>query len=497
MNINWINRAQSLRFDVKNFIDGCHRPISGARQLDKYSPRDGKLLYQLCAGDSPDVDAAVASAKRASEDGRWSKLSVQRRKEVLYKLCTLVEAHREEIALLECLDVGKPIDQALNFDVPTAVTTLRFSAEAADKLYTDVYAADQTSLSFGLCRPVGVVGGIVGWNFPLCLAAQKIGPALATGNCLVLKPSELTSLSAVRIAELAMEAGVPEGVFNVVHGDGGVGAALSRHQEVDLLTFTGSSRTGKELMIAAGRSNMKRLVLECGGKSPNIVFDDCANLEAAAEAIVTSAFWNQGQVCVASSRLMVQENVKDLLLGMILKKSSELIPGDPLSSDTRFGALVSQGHRTKVLEYIESGKRSGAKVVQHVNFVPPHQGGFYESPVIFDEVTSGQAIAQEEIFGPVLSALSFRDEREALQIANSTRYGLSAVVWTTNLGRAHRVSRGIDAGWIVVNGTDKAAGGPAEGVVPVGGLKESGIGVEGGLEGLVAYTKKTAVQFFV
>ena len=320
--INWIDKAQALTVRVRNFVDGRWQADRGGEQLQKYGPRDGRLLCQFGAGQAADADAAVASARRAFNDGRWSKLPTQRRKDILYKLAALVDEHREELALLESLDVGKPITDAFNFDVPVSAANIRFSAEAADKLYSKVYAADATSLSFECRRPVGVVAGVVGWNFPLYLAAQKVGPVLATGNTLVLKPSELTSLSAARLAELAAEAGVPEGVLNVVHGGPAVGAALAHHRDVDLLTFTGSSRTGKELLVASGRSNMKRLILECGGKAPNIVFDDCPDVDAVADNIVAAAYWNQGEVCVASSRLLIQAGIKDELMKKVIDRKS-------------------------------------------------------------------------------------------------------------------------------------------------------------------------------
>jgi acyl-CoA reductase-like NAD-dependent aldehyde dehydrogenase len=496
MNIDWVQRADGLAGRVRNFVDGRWVDVRG-EVLEKRSPRDGRVLSRFGGGDQADVDEAVALAKRALDDGRWAGLPVQHRKDVLYKLATLIDDHREELALLECLDVGKPITGTLDFDLRAAASTIRYSAEAADKINSKVYAVDRSSLSYQLRRPIGVVAGIVGWNFPLLLAAGKIGPVLAAGNCLVLKPSELTSFSTARIAELAIEAGVPRGVLNVIHGDSRVGVALSHHPDVNLVTFTGSSRTGKQLLIAAGRSNMKRLILECGGKSPNIVFDDSPNLDAVADAVVARAFWNQGQVCTASSRLLVQESIKEKLLRMVVDRAAALSPGDPLKAETTFGAVVSEGHRRKVLDYIEIGEREGAKVVYRSEATMPYELGFYVRPVIFGEVLPTQRIAQEEIFGPVLSVISFRDEHEAVRIANDTIYGLSAILWTTDLGRAHRVTQGVEAGWITVNATGKPVGGPGAGILSVGGHKESGIGTEGGLEGLEAYTSKTAVQLFV
>lgn len=494
---DWVRRAEHCKpLSVRNFIEGHWREVGGS-PLDKISPRDGTMLSQFGAGTPEEVDAAVASARRAFDDGRWSRLPQHRRKEILLRLATLMEEHLEELALLECLDVGKPIRDALGFDVLAAVAHIRHGAEAADHVYGKVYGADKSSLSYELRRPLGVVAGIIGWNFPLVLAAQKIGPVLATGNCLVLKPSEFTSFSAARVAALALEAGVPEGVLNVVHGNGTLGAALSLHRDVDLLTFTGSSATGKKVMIAAGQSNMKRLVLECGGKAPSIVFDDAPNLDAIAQRVVARAFWNQGQVCTASSRLLVHESIKDEFMRRVIDEVSLLNPGDPLQPETRFGAIVSQEQRKKIMGYVGSAESEGARMIYQSTTSAPFESGFYAPPTIFDNVTACQRIAQEEIFGPVLSVITFRDEAAALQIANSTLYGLSAILWTQDLGRAHRMTQGIQAGWVTVNATGTPMGGPGGSAIEIGGHKESGFGVEGGIDGLKVYTSQTAVQWFV
>jgi len=494
---DWVEQARLLNPFIRNFVGGAWRAQSDATPLEKYGSRDGRLLYRLNSGTLIDAHDAVASARRAFEDGRWSQAPAQRRKDALHRLANLIDTHAEELALLECLDVGKPITDALEVDVPMAAAIVRFNAEALDKLHGRVYGADSTSLSYQLYRPLGVVGGIVGWNFPLVLAATKIAPALAAGNSLVLKPSELTSLSASRLAELAMEAGVPAGVLNVIHGDGALGAVLARHQDVDALTFTGSTQTGKKLMVAAGESNLKPLILECGGKAANIVFDDSPNLEAVADAVIARAFWNQGQVCTASSRLLLHERIKNEFLALLITKMAALVPGDPLKSETRFGALASEGHLKKVLGYLETARQEGAEIAYQSTAPAPFASGFYLGPTVLDAVSSSHRLAQEEIFGPVLSVLTFRDESEAIRIANDTLYGLSAILWTKDLGRAHRLTQAIKAGWIVVNATGHPAGGPVEGVIAIGGHKQSGLGVEGGLEGLDAYMSKTAVQLFV
>jgi acyl-CoA reductase-like NAD-dependent aldehyde dehydrogenase len=496
MSIDWIARAQQITPNVRNLIEGRWCEVSGER-LEKLAPRNGRILATYGAGNAADVDVAVMSARRAFDDGRWSSMPPTHRHDVLLRLAELMRACREELALLECLDVGKPISEALAFDVSAAADLIQHSAEMAPHVYGRVYSASSSNLSYELLRPVGVAAGIVGWNFPLLLAAKKIAPALATGNSIILKPSEFTSLSAARLAELALDAGLPPGVVNVVHGGAVVGNALALHRDVDLIAFTGSTATGKRLLIASGESNMKRLVLECGGKAPNIVFEDCPHLEAVADAVVARAFWNQGEVCTASSRLLVQASVKDDLLRMVLGRLSALVPGDPLNPQTKFGALVSAIHERKVREYVSQGEDEGARLLFRSEAAPPVSGGFYVSPVVFDSVCPTYRIAQQEIFGPVLSVISFRDEAEAIQIANGTMYGLSAIVWTRDLARAHRMLTGIHAGWVTVFGTERPGPGPVPGVMSIGGQKQSGLGLEGGIEGLRAFMTNTAAQVFV
>ena len=481
---NWNARMKTADLTIRNFIDGQYEDAAGKDIISKYSPRDDKLLYSFRNGDSNLVDRAVVNARQAFEDGRWSELPVQQRKSVLQKLADLIEVHKEEFALYECLDVGKPIANALNGDIPRSASRLRSAAEGAAQLLSPS-GMDVSNFAYQLRKPVGVVAAIIGWNFPLSLATTKVGPALAMGNSLVLKPSEFTSLSASRLAELAIEAGVPPGVLNVVHGSGvAVGDALARHQDIDLLGFIGSSATGKKLMQAAGQSNMKRLILECGGKSPYIVFDDCPDdLDAIAANIVSTAFANQGAVCVAGTRVLIQESLKEKLLPKIVGRTKKLIPQDPLESSSTFGALVNEAHMQKVLGYIESGKQEGANLILGGKRVLEASGGYYVEPTIFDNVDPQQKIAQEEIFGPVLCIRSFATEEEAVTLANDTIYGLASAVFSTDLERCSRVSKALRSGIVWINNCQ-----PAFIQAPWGGVKGSGFGRELGRWGLEEFT---------
>ena len=490
---NWQQLAVDTTFTVRNFIGGRQEHCLGKTPIEKRSPRDGRLLYSFKEGDGSEVDRAVESARAAFDDGRWRNLPQMQRKAVLIKLADLIEEHTQTFALYESLDVGKPIQNALGDDVPSAARELRECVEGADKLLA-ASGADGAHFVYQVRKPVGVVAAIIGWNFPLCLAVSKVGPVLATGSSLVLKPSEFTALSANLLAALAVEAGVPAGVFNVVNGVGGiVGAALAKHMGVDLLSFVGSSATGKQLMKYAGDSNMKRLILECGGKSPFLVFDDCSeDLDALAENIVETAFPNQGALCVAGTRLLIHASLKNALVPKIIELTRAIKPQDPLESDTRFGALINEAHLNKVLSYIDSGREEGAELIYGGNQILKETGGYYLEPAIFDRVKLEHKIAQEEIFGPVLSIFTFSDEDEAIQLANSTCFGLCAYVATENLGRAQRLGQRLSAGSIIVFGTSTPSG---DGVnIGAEGQRESGFGFEGGQQGLLAYTVASTVH---
>ena len=499
---DWIDRSLEMNLCIRNFINGQFLDMPSINTdliIKKHSPRDGRLLYQFYSGSSQEVDQAVDNAIEIFENGCWSEVSVHQRKSVLQKFADLIDKNKEELALYDCLDVGKPISNVMNDDIPLAISFLRNYAEGADKLMSSA-GADGGTTAYQMRKPVGVVGAIVGWNFPIFNAIIKVGPALAMGNSLVLKPSEFSSLSAGKLAELAIEAGVPSGVFNVVHGSGeSVGAALAQHPNVNLISFTGSSATGKKMMMAAGQSNMKRLLLECGGKSPFIVFDDCPdNLDTVAAYVVALAFRNQGEVCVAGTRLLIQKGIKEKLLPKIVEQAAQLQPQDPLNPETTFGALINEEHMNKVLAYIETGKQQGADLIlggQRVDVDidgSTDSKGCYLGPTIFENVCSQHKIAQEEIFGPVLSVISFENEDEAVRIANDTCYGLAAYAMTQNLARSQRLARRLNSGHLIIFGSLD----PAEGSVGVTGepQRQSGFGCEVGMAGLASYSVSTAVQ---
>lgn len=516
-NDTWAQRAQKIPLHVQHCINGSlidcliekkarkKDEKNGEKKITKHAPRNGQPHYEFASGNGQDVDAAVSSARDAFNDSRWRGQSIHQRKAVLDRFYNLIDTHKDELALLDCLDVGKPISNALNDDVALTLALLKNTIESADKLVSPS-ARDGSDFAYQLRKPVGVVASIIGWNYPLLMAVMKIGPALLMGNSLVLKPSEFSPLSASRLAALALEAGVPAGVLNVVQGSGAiVGAALAQHPDVDLLSFTGSSATGKNLMVAAGQSNMKRLLLECGGKSPYLVFDDCpADLEMMAADIVATAFRNQGEFCSAGTRLLIQASIKERLLPKIIEHTAKLKPQDPLDPEASFGALIHEAHLEKVLGYIDSGLQEGAQLIHggkriHVDTgtadTESNNKGYYLEPTIFDQVKPHYTIAQQEIFGPVLSILTFEEEEEAIAIANNSCYGLVAYAATENLSRAQRLAHSLNVGYLAIVGSSTLAEG---GVMAIGSEphKQSGMGSETGFDVFEAYTVKTAVHIY-
>src|SRR5579885_1323174 len=483
--IDWHAEAAKLSFRSQAFINGKYVPAASGKTYDNVSPVDGKVLAKVASCDREDVDRAVKAARAAFNAGKWAEAAPKQRKRTLQKFADLIAKHADELALLEPLDMGKPIMFAKGVDVMSVVDHVRWFAEAIDKVYDEIAPTGKDALGMITREPLGVVGAVVPWNFPLLMAAWKFAPALAAGNSVILKPAEQSPLSAIRVAELAMEAGIPEGVFNVVPGFGETaGQALGRHMDVDAIAFTGSTEVGKFFLKYSGESNMKIVSLECGGKTPNIVFADAANMDAAAMGAASGIFFNSGQVCVASSRLLVEEKIHDDFVEKVKAISAAFHPGDPLDVNTRMGSMVDKSQMDRALSYVEKGQKEGAKLIAGGRQVRQNSGGFYVEPTIFDKVANDMTIAQEEIFGPVLSTITFRDTEEAIRIANDTIYGLQACLWTNDLTKAHRVARALRAGTVNINNTD---GGGVE--VPFGGYKQSGFGRDKSLHALDKYTQ--------
>jgi len=483
--VDWHARARALQVRTGLFIDGGFRPSASGATFDCISPIDGRLVAKVAAGDAPDVDAAVASARAAFQRGVWSRQAPKERKRVLLRFAEGILAHREELALTETLDMGKPISDALAVDVPSTANCIQWFAEAIDKIYDEVAPTGPGALALVTREPMGVIGAVVPWNFPMIMAAWKLGPILAAGNSVVLKPSEKSPLTALRLAELAVAAGLPPGVFNVVTGFGHTaGKALALHMDVDGIGFTGSTATGKLIMGYAAESNLKRVSLECGGKSPNIVMADYRDVERAARAAAYAIFFNQGEMCSAGSRLVVHESIKDAVLEHVAKVGRELAPGDPLDPATKLGAIVDAQQMQRVLGYIDIGRQDGACIALGGAQARVESGGSYVEPTVFDGVVPAMRIAREEIFGPVLATITFKDEDEAIAIANDTSYGLAAAVWTRDLTTAHRMARAIRSGMVYVNCYD------ADDItVPFGGFKQSGMGRDKSLHAFDKFTE--------
>jgi gamma-glutamyl-gamma-aminobutyraldehyde dehydrogenase len=484
--IDWHARAQALHLDGRLLTEGRRHAAADGATFDKRSPVDGRALPPVARGRSVDIDAAVASARRSFDDGRWRAQPPARRKAVLLEWARLVHEAADELALIETLDMGKPVARAHGADVPATARTLAWYGEAVDKIYDEVAPTGPDALALVTREPLGVVGAIVPWNYPLLMAAWKLGPALAAGNSVVLKPSERSPFSALRLAELALQAGLPPGVLNVVPGYGQeAGEALALHADVDGIVFTGSTRVGKRMFEYAGRSNLKRVFTELGGKSAVLVFEG-ADVEAAAAATAAGMFFNQGETCNAPSRLLVHESLARRFVDAFVAQMPQFVPGDPLDAASGMGALVDEAHADGVLKCIEGAVAEGARRVAGGRRVLAERSGCYVEPTLFDGVRNHMRIAREEIFGPVACVIGFRTEAEAIAIANDSVYGLQAGVWSDNVHQAHRVARALRAGTVHVNQYDDD-----DITVPFGGVKQSGNGRD---KSLHAFDKVTELK---
>ena len=464
-------------------IDGQWQPASSSQTLPVVSPIDGQTLCTLAAAGPADVDRAVQAARRTFEQGVWSRMAPAERKKVLHRIADRIEAHHAELAVLGVRDNGTEIAMAWKAEPGSAAGTFRYYAECVDKINGEIAPTPDGTLGLIHKEPVGVVAAIVPWNFPLMIGAWKIAPALAAGNSVVLKPSEDASLSLLRLAQLCLDAGLPPGVLNVITGTGAkAGEALARHMDVDILAFTGSGPVGRLLLKASAESNLKRVYLELGGKSPNIVFDDALDLAHAAKVSAMGIYRNSGQVCVAGSRLLVQRSVHDEFVERLQKIAANLRVGDPLDVMTDIGAVCSRAQLSRNQKAVQTAREQGARWRVGGEVIAPVAGGFYMAPALFDGVTPDMTLAREEVFGPVLAVLPFDDEAEAIRLANDTTYGLAAAVWTGSLSRAHRMVRAIKAGVVHVN----TYGGP-DITVPLGGVRQSGNGHDKSMHAMDKY----------
>ncbi len=486
----WHDRAARVKPETGLFIGGRFVNASSGGRFPTLNPATRQTLAEVAQGTAKDVDLAVAAARKAFRSGSWSRMAPRARMEILYRAARLMEEHADELALLDCLDMGKPISEMINIDVPGSVLTWQYFAETIDKIEGAVTNTDPSALHLITREPLGVVGCVVPWNYPLMMASWKCAPALAAGNSVVLKPAEQSPLSALLLAKLLAEAGVPEGVFNVVNGYGeDAGRALALHMDVNKIAFTGSTEVGKLMMVYAGQSNMKRVTTECGGKTPQIILRDVGDLDTAVQYAVNGIYGNQGEVCNAGSRLLVQESLTDSFIERFRAKAADSFkPGDPLDPATTMGPLVTEEQQKRVLGYIEAGKADGARLAMGGSVPTGFDRGNYVSPTLFTGVKSSMKIAQEEIFGPVAAVIPFKDVADATRIANDTIYGLAASIWTSDLTTAHRLARDVEAGVVWVNCFDHG-----DMTMPFGGYKQSGQGRDKCFETVLAHTQTKSI----
>lgn len=489
---DWQSAAEKIHIDGRALINGERVNALSGETRPTVNPATGQPLAEVAYCGEADADRAVQVARDVFEKGTWCTMAPADRKMVLVRWAELIEKHADEIALLETLDVGKPIADTVNIDVPSTVRTIRWSGEAIDKVYDQISPTPGDCLALITRLPLGVVAAIVPWNFPLSTTAWKLAPSLATGNSVILKPASNTPLSALRIADLASEAGLPDGVLQVVPGPGSsLGKHIALHMDIDGLTFTGSTPVGKQLMEYSGQSNLKRTFLELGGKSPNIVFAD-ANLESAASSAAVAAFYNGGQTCTAGTRLIVEQSILDEFLEAVKARCADWMPGNPLDPSTAMGPMIDAAQCQTVADYVQIGIEEGARLECGGNTLMQDTGGHYHEPTIFAGVNNQMRIAQEEIFGPVLSVIPFESADEAVQIANDSIYGLAGAVWSRNINTAHKVAAAVRVGTMGIN---NYFGGDV--TVPFGGFKQSGNGRDKSMHAFDDYTelKTTWIEF--
>ncbi len=482
--IDWAARAKAATYPQQAFINGKNVDSESGNTEATINPATGEVIAHISDCTPADADMAVKIARETFESGIWSNMPPSERKKILLRWADLLEENLEELALFECVDAGKPIADTYGIDVPSAINTIRWTSEAIDKVYEEIAPTAHKTIALVTRLPLGVVTAIVPWNFPLSTTAWKLAPALATGNSVILKPDPKTPLTALRIAQLASEAGLPDGVLNVLPGDGiNLGKHLSLHPDIDGQTFTGSTNVGKLLQQYSGQSNLKRTFLELGGKSANIVFAD-ANLEQAAEMAAVAAFYNSGQTCTAGTRLLIQESIYDTFLEKVIEHAKTWQAGHTFNADHSMGAIINKSQLENIQRYVKIGKEEGAKLVLGGNVIHKKSGGFFHEATIFSDVKNNMRIAQEEIFGPVLSVIKFTDEADAIRIANDSPYGLAGAVWSQNINTALNVAAAVRTGTMGVN---NYFGGDM--TVPFGGFKESGNGRDKSLHAMNDYTE--------